>query len=599
MNVITKKNEKSFSKAFDNTAVGSSEELSAMRSPIRMNNFPDFLVFPCGMTHLHFEGLSNPIFIRRIDQMILSVVPVVFRLSLAVRIFALVLLVASPFNRVSAEGMPGGDQGKSQVVALTDERLEPIRQMISGAVESGELPTVAVAVSVKGEVIWEEAFGWADREQKQKATPHTIYPLASLSKSITATGIMLLVEEGQIDLDRSVSDYLGGANLAVHMGQASDIKVRNILNMTAGIPHGSKTFDDNASVRPLSSAQFLERHCFSAFPPGKSHHYSNISMAVADQMIETVSGESVAHYMQTKLFNPLGMMRTSAHIGPERIKSAATKYGADGTPLPHSYFQPLGGGGYYSSAHDLLLYGMFHLKRRHAESKPILKDETLDEMHRSLPDLPGALFALGWGSVDLGDGLRWLVSNGGIDGACTMLSLLEGEEIAIVILTNITSESRVADEMAVHIMDALSPGFMERYQTIRAEVERAGGTPGEFTPDQDLTGTWEGKVASFGETMGIRFVIKDDGDVHIEPENQLACLGNNITFHEGRLSGIYVGWIATDHPMAGDNMIEFDLLVDGDQMTGFVRPTFDWGQGTYSLPAYCSLQKMVEQVGVR
>ena len=93
-----------------------------------------------------------------------------------------------------------------QTTVAPDPMFETIRANILERVESGEIPSMAVAVSQRGEIIWEEAFGWADRESGIPATPETVYPLGSLSKSITATGIMILVERGVIGLDDPVGN---------------------------------------------------------------------------------------------------------------------------------------------------------------------------------------------------------------------------------------------------------------------------------------------------------------------------------------------------------------------------------------------------------
>ncbi len=82
-----------------------------------------------------------------------------------------------------------------------------------------------------------EAFGWADRERRVVATPHTLYSLASISKPITATALMVLVERGVVDLDRPIDDYLGTATLTAHLGDARDATVRRIANHTVRLAH--------------------------------------------------------------------------------------------------------------------------------------------------------------------------------------------------------------------------------------------------------------------------------------------------------------------------------------------------------------------------
>ena len=87
-----------------------------------------------------------------------------------------------------------------------------------------------------GKIIWEEGFGWADREKRIPATEHTMYSLASISKPITATGLMVLVERGLVDLDDPIDDYLGDAKLNGRAFDASEATVRRVANHTAGLP---------------------------------------------------------------------------------------------------------------------------------------------------------------------------------------------------------------------------------------------------------------------------------------------------------------------------------------------------------------------------
>ena len=96
--------------------------------------------------------------------------------------------------------------------------FEAARKKIREAVDDGKVPSIAVAVSRGSEIVWEEAFGYANREQNIAATPRTPYSLASISKPITATGLMILVERGQVGLDQPINRYLGKAKLRAGIG---------------------------------------------------------------------------------------------------------------------------------------------------------------------------------------------------------------------------------------------------------------------------------------------------------------------------------------------------------------------------------------------
>ena len=90
----------------------------------------------------------------------------------------------------------------SQGWTLANDRFGSVRESIAAQLTESGVPSVAVAVAKDGKIIWEQGFGWADREKRVAATEHTLYSLASISKPITATALMTLVAAGKIDLDR-------------------------------------------------------------------------------------------------------------------------------------------------------------------------------------------------------------------------------------------------------------------------------------------------------------------------------------------------------------------------------------------------------------
>src|SRR5262245_59164435 len=127
--------------------------------------------------------------------------------------------------------------------------FDSVREFIKQQLTERRLPSIAVAVARDGQIIWEEAFGWADSEKRVSATPHTMYSLASISKPITATGLMILKERGRIELDRPINEYLGEAKLAVRVGNPAEATVRRVANHTAGLPLHYQFFYEDESDR--------------------------------------------------------------------------------------------------------------------------------------------------------------------------------------------------------------------------------------------------------------------------------------------------------------------------------------------------------------
>ena len=101
-----------------------------------------------------------------------------------------------------------------------DDVFDPIRSYIREQLVERQVPSLSVAVAKGDRIIWEQAFGWADRERRIPADSNTPYSIASISKPMTATALMTLVAAHKIDLDKPVDDYLGSAKLRARIGSA-------------------------------------------------------------------------------------------------------------------------------------------------------------------------------------------------------------------------------------------------------------------------------------------------------------------------------------------------------------------------------------------
>jgi CubicO group peptidase (beta-lactamase class C family) len=107
--------------------------------------------------------------------------------------------------------------------AVADEPFAGVREKILQELKEKRIPSIAVAVARGDQILWEEGFGWSDKENKVAATAHTPYVLGSTSKPITATAVMTLRERGQVDLDRPINNYLDSAKLQARLGIGSHV----------------------------------------------------------------------------------------------------------------------------------------------------------------------------------------------------------------------------------------------------------------------------------------------------------------------------------------------------------------------------------------
>ena len=110
-----------------------------------------------------------------------------------------------------------------------------VRTYIQQQMATQSVPSIALAVARDNEILWEEGFGWADRQNDVKASAHTPYNLASVTKSLTGAALVMLQERGKLDLDRPVNDYLGAAKLHSPMFDPSQATVRRVATHTAGL----------------------------------------------------------------------------------------------------------------------------------------------------------------------------------------------------------------------------------------------------------------------------------------------------------------------------------------------------------------------------
>lgn len=472
-------------------------------------------------------------------------------------------------------------------MSVQTKALGKVRSKIATLVEERECPSIAVAVVQEGEVIWEEAFGWANMEDKLKASLSTIYPVASLSKSLAATGIMALVEQGKVDLDESVEEYIAPSRLTVYEGEDSEVTVRRILNMTGGIPHGYMVYE-NSQASP-GIREFMNRYGIVVFPPGEVHLYSNFSYGVLELIVENVSGKSFGSFMKTEVFDPLGMTQTSVGV-PDCLDRVATKYRLDKTVIAHNHFVPAAAGGIYSSIRDLIRFGLFHLKAPLPDQRRILRDETLVAMHTAKDkNLRSATMALGWGSVTLDNGVVWALSNGGIEGATSMLSLVPSASLTVACLTNITSRSRITDQIAIEITDALIPKFSERVENFMTRYESENAFT-SYTPDPRLVGSWEGWTKTRNSETPIRMVFHKKGEIIVKFGKQRGTTLDNVSVRNDELEGDFRAKLPRAYGIDNERAISIHVKVENNRMYGVATAEPEPSKGLLS-PSYVCLNK--------
>ena len=427
------------------------------------------------------------------------------------------------------------------------------------------LPSLAIAVAKDGKIIWEEAWGMADRENQIPATPHTMYSLASISKPITATGIMVLVEKGLIDIDDPANNYLGSAQLNGHSFNAKGATVRRLLDHSSGLPlHYQFFYEDEPYTRPPMDITIL-RYGNLVTKPGERWQYSNLAYGILDYIIERTSGRSYSDFMRNEVFLPLGLNHTTVDIGPGLEKHAAVRYNPENEPIPFYDFDHPGASAVFSSAHDLVRFGMFHLKNRLPEQRRIITNKSIDIMAKESYARPqGNIsrkefgYGLGWSVRKNNKGLKIVGHGGGMGGVRTQLVLLPDQDVAIVILCN--KSTSLVTELENKILEHLFPKQFETPSQITSntEDEKAKKIGPRSIEEKKLYGTWSGGVETYNGEKEVNLKIDKSGYAFIRIDDQPWSVLNKLSFENNFLNGEFQGDLGTDDV----NRVKYKLRLD-------------------------------------
>ncbi len=425
-----------------------------------------------------------------------------------------------------------------------DDPFDDVRSMIRQAMETEKVPSLAVAVVQDGKIIWQEGFGLADRGKNLAATPDTMYSLASISKPITATGLVLLASQEKLQLDDRANDHLGDSGLTSPAGSADQATLRQVANHTSGLPLHYQFFYENESHVVPDREESIRRYGVLVTPPGEVYQYANLGYGILDHILHRKSGQPYREFMQQQVFTPLGMKNSSVHLPDSGTDhQVAIRYDPSGDPIPYYLFDHDGASAVYSSAHDLARFALFHMKTPLEDQQALFDDTLVDAMQDPTAAIDSdSGYGVGWRIDENQHGYRVVSHTGGMPGVRTKLAMIPSEKIAVVALTNTRSDLpfRVVGEAFA----ALLPDYAraKRRAERKDPVEHA---PDLFAPGEELTGFWQGEVKTHEGPRTISLWIQADGDVHAQLGTRLKSLVNDASLQDGFLQGRFEGDLQT------------------------------------------------------
>lgn len=375
------------------------------------------------------------------------------------------------------------------VTAAADTVDEYIQKQMAAL----HIPGVAVAVVKDGKPVLAKGYGMANVEWGVPVTENTVYQLASVSKQFTATGIMMLVEEGKLSLDDKLPKFFD--KLPAAWG---NVTVRQLLNHTSGIKSYTSLPSFEKTLRQDFTKEEIIKMAADApvdFAPGEKWLYNNTGFYLLGMMIEKVSGKEYGTFLNERIFQPLGMTSTRLNDLHEVIKLRATGYAWEGGKLRNGEYvsptQPFSAGALISTVTDLAKWDAA------LYTEKLLKRASLEQMWtpEKLNDGKPLTYGYGWG-VDVYRTRKRVSHGGGINGFSTFISRFVDDKLTVIVLSNLEggSAGRLADGIAEFYIPALAanapkaiadndPKLTAFLKEVITSLANGEGNPDWFTPE--------------------------------------------------------------------------------------------------------------------
>jgi hypothetical protein len=403
-------------------------------------------------------------------------------------------------NADPAEGMPATEP----LATVPPDAVPPDAGLPAGPIEAAdaaartfigpETPGVAIGIAVGG-TTWADGWGLADAATARAAGPATRFRIASITKTLTATLILQLRDEGRLGLDDPLVAHLPEATrIGEIAGRHAQVTIGRLLAHTAGLPLGAPAGDPRRTEEPRPDAILARLHEVAIVrPPGDRWAYSNLGYELLAIVAERVTGEAYASRLERTVLRPAGMTGTSYTPGPDdavgRLEPVA---GEPPRPAPpHDELAHRGDGGLWASAADLAswLAVQRHVgdDDRRGDRERVLDGGTLRSMHRPLAFVDDAWTlaqGLGW-AMERFDGETWVRHTGSMRGFRSIALVRPADAIGVAVLANGTVRpNELARTIARSLLAAHRSGELPTRSAVRdAEEDPAG-------PHAALAGRW-------------------------------------------------------------------------------------------------------------
>lgn len=306
-----------------------------------------------------------------------------------------------------------------------------------------------VLISQDDNIIYEKSFGYADIENHKKNYKNSIFSIASVTKPLTAVGIMILIEEGKLTLETPIHTYFP----SFIPEYSKNITIGHLLNHSSGMQANIGRIDDEGNglmpgENPITLNEFFEKFKDSKlkFEPGEGYEYNNFGYTLLAYIIEIVSGQSYADYMEQAVFKPANMKSTAVNTynflnqrAFPHIGLGMNEFKKISSPVHFSWV--FGAGNINSTTGDL--YNFMEA----LENGILLKPASVDKLYTYTQSIGinDSEYGLGW-KIEYKGGEKWINHTGLLPGNTSLLGSLPQKNIKIIILSNATTTGLIAND---------------------------------------------------------------------------------------------------------------------------------------------------------
>jgi CubicO group peptidase (beta-lactamase class C family) len=355
----------------------------------------------------------------------------------------------APTKKSDAQARPSGDKTPPATPSAEHELMfADLEAFFDGIIplqlERSDVAGASVLVMKDGQLLLQKGYGYSNFKDKKPVVPTTtIFRLASISKLFTWAAVMQLKEQGKLDLDTDINQYL---DFQIRPAFGRPITIRNLMTHTGGFEEtvrdiilvdGKQPATDVPSLRDF----LIRNQPLRLFPPGIVPGYSNYGVGLGSYIVQRISGQSFEQYVADHIFTPLGMTHSTFYQPPQKdlesLPSEGYRNSTARDPVGFEIFNPVGAGGISSTAADMCRFGEALLNGGQVDGHRILKPETLAEMYTPQFRASDQLPALGMGFYETWrNDLHWIGHEGDLIAFHSLFFIERSQKLILFVAFN-------------------------------------------------------------------------------------------------------------------------------------------------------------------